>query len=123
MNPKEFPWDESQQITVTNPTKSAFPFKVHNKDYVVEAGETVKMPGFMAWVYVYNQAVKAAQADGVFYKWNEEGFRKEYFDKFVAGIDDIVQAIETQPQIQPMAQPVEKPKEVAKATNAGTTKA
>lgn len=100
MNPDEFSWTEDQQITVTNPTADDFSFKVHGKDYVLEAGRTAKMPGYIAWVYVYEQSVKAVQADGKFNRWNEEGFRQEYFDKFVAGVDNIVQMVEVEPEIQ-----------------------
>lgn len=117
MNPKEFSWGEDQQVTVTNPTKADYHFKVHSKDYVVDAGATVKMPGFMAWVYVYGLSSQMAQADKEFMHWNEEGFRKQYYEKLVAGADDLVQAVEKQPQIEPMSKPVEK------ATSGGSVKA
>lgn len=53
------------------------------------------MPGYIAWVYVYGLATQLAQADGVFNRWNEEGFRQEYYDKLVSGVDAIVQSVET----------------------------
>lgn len=98
MNPKEFSWTEDQQVTVTNPTSEDFKFKVHSKDYMLAAGRTAKMPGFIAWLYVYEQAVKMAQADKVFPSWNEEGFRNKYYDKFVIGVDDLVQMIDEEPE-------------------------
>lgn len=101
MNPADFSWKEDQQITVTNPTSEDFKFKVHNKDYILEAGKTAKMPGYIAWMYVYGQSTKMAQADREFNRWNEEGFRQQYYDKFVAGVDNLVQVVEAvEPEIQ-----------------------
>ena len=93
-----FSWTEDQQVTVTNPTSEDFTWKVHGKDYLLGAGKTAKMPGFIAWLYVYGQSVKMVQADGKFGRWNEEGFRQEYFDKFVAGVDDLVQIVQEEPE-------------------------
>lgn len=97
MNPKEFSWTEDQQVTVANPTSKDFTFRVHNKEYQVGAGKTAKMPGYMAWVYVYNQAVEKAQADKIFSRWNEEELRKEYYEKFVVGSDPVLQ-VQEQPK-------------------------
>ena len=59
------------------------------------------MPGYIAWLYVYGQATKMAQADGVFNRWNEEGFKKSYYEKFFVGADSLVQVIEpVEPEIQ-----------------------
>jgi hypothetical protein len=70
MNPKEFGWSADQNITVQNPTKSPFTFQVHSKSYTVGAGETVRMPGFMAWLFVYNMAELLADKAGEFEnKW------------------------------------------------------
>lgn len=98
MNPKDFWWKEDQQITVTNPTNETHKFKVHNKAYQLGAGKTAKMPGYIAWVYVYEMAVKLCQADGTFNRWNEEGYRKVYFEKLVAGVDNVIQDVEEQPE-------------------------
>lgn len=98
MNPDEFSWTEDQQITVINPTPESFTFQVHSKQYELGAGKTAKMPGYIAWVYVYNQAVRQAQADGKFNRWNEEDFRPTYYDKFVVGVDDIVQTVQVEPE-------------------------
>lgn len=100
MNPKEFSWEEDQTVTVTNPTGSDYPFKVHNKDYMVKGGQTVKMPGYIAWVYVYGLASLLAQADKQFSRWNEEGFRNQYYDQVVIGADDVVQEVVVQPQVE-----------------------
>lgn len=100
MNPKEFSWKEDQQVTVTNPTKSDYPFKVHNKDYALGAGETAKMPGYIAWVYVYGLASQMCQKAGEFNRWNEEGFRDTYYEKLIVGADDIIEKIEVQPTIE-----------------------
>ncbi len=108
MNPKDFSWTESQTVTVINPTSEDFSFKVHNKDYMIGAGQTAKnVPGFVAWVYVYNQAVKAAQNDNKFGSWNEEGFRQQYYEKFVVGVDasfEIVQE-DSEPAIRTFDSP------------------
>jgi hypothetical protein len=95
MDPKQFSWSEDQQVTVKNPTGEDFQFTVHSKSYVVEANTTAKMPGFMAWLYVYNLATKLAQEQGVFYRWNEEGFRPTFINEqnLVVAIDDIVQEV------------------------------
>lgn len=107
MNPQEFSWTEDQQVTVTNPTSDDFTWKVHGKEYMLGAGKTAKMPGFIAWLYVYGQSVKMTQADGVFARWNEEGFRQEYYDKFVAGVDELVQIVaEPEPEITTFDTPV-----------------
>lgn len=99
MNPKEFKWSEDQQVTVVNPTKDDFKFQVHSKEYVVEAGRMAKMPGYIAWMYVYKLATKMATEAGDFIRWNEEGFRDTYYDKLVAGTDDLIQKVEVQPVI------------------------
>jgi hypothetical protein len=98
MDPKEFTWSEEQHVTVTNPTANDYIFKVHGKEYKLGAGRTAKMPGFIAWVYVYGLSTQIAQADGVFNRWNEEGFRQEYYDKLVVGAEDIVQDVVVAPQ-------------------------
>lgn len=97
MNPDEFSWNEDEHVTVTNPTAETYVWKVHNKEYQLAPGKTAKMPGYIAWVYVYGLSTQLAQADGVFNRWNEEGFRQEYYEKLVSGVDNIVQAVEVQP--------------------------
>jgi hypothetical protein len=98
MDPKQFAWTEDQHVTVTNPTPEDYKFKVHSKEYQLGAGRSAKMPGYIAWVYVYGMASQLAQADGLFNRWNEEGFRKEYFERLVVGIDEIVQDIQEEPE-------------------------
>lgn len=100
MNPREFSWKEDQQVTVTNPTKDSYNFKVHGKDYIVGAGQTAKMPGYMAWVYVYGLACQMAQENSDWSHWNEEGFRKQYFDKLVVGVDSVLETIVPEPQVE-----------------------
>lgn len=100
MSPKEFDWEESQQVTVTNPTEKDYSFKVHSKDYKVEAGATYKLPGFIAWVYVYGLASQIAQDEKQWSHWNEEGFRKQYYDRIVVGSDAVIERIEKQPEIE-----------------------
>lgn len=131
MDPKEFSWTEDQQVTVTNPTTDTYKFKVHNKEYELGAGQTAKMPGYIAWVYVYGLSTQIAQADGVFNRWNEEDFRKTYYEKLYVGADQLVQtvAVEPQPEVTVLAddeeegdeEPVQPTKGVkpmaAKATN------
>jgi hypothetical protein len=94
MNPKDFSWSEDQRVVVTNPTDKDYNFKVHNKDYTVKAGGSVKMPGFIAWKYVYDMAAQSAQDDGDFVNWGVEGVRKQHFEKFVTSIEDTVQQVE-----------------------------
>lgn len=98
MNPDRFSWTEDQQVTVTNPTGEDFRWKVHGKEYMLGAGKSAKMPGFIAWLYVYNQALKAAQEDGMFNRWNDEGFQEMYYERFVAGVDEIMQIVESEPE-------------------------
>ena len=98
MNPKEFSWTEDQQVTVTNPTDKDFTWQVHGKSYQLGAGKTAKMPGFIAWLYVYNQSIMAAQKDGEFTRWNEEGFRNKYYEKFFVGADELIQVVESEPE-------------------------
>lgn len=100
MDPKDFSWTEDQTITVVNPTDQNFPFKVHNKDYVVGAGQTAKMPGYIAWLYVYGLASKLCQDNREFNRWNEEGFRNTYYDKLVIGADDVVQQVILEPKVE-----------------------
>jgi hypothetical protein len=100
MDPKEFSWSEDQQVTVTNPTAKPYKFMVHGKAYEVGAGKTVKMPGYIAWVYVYGQSVKAMQDDGTFTSLNDEGFKQTYYEKFVAGVDSVIQQVqEVEPEV------------------------
>jgi hypothetical protein len=97
MKPDEFSWTEDQQVTVTNPTAEPFHFKVHNKEYMVGAGKTARMPGYIAWVYVYNMASQLCQTDKRFDRWNDDGFRQQYYDKVVAGIEQLFQTVEDEP--------------------------
>lgn len=77
---------------------------VHGKAYEVGAGKTVKMPGYIAWIYVYGQSVKAMQADGTFTSLNDEGFKQTYFEKFVAGVDSVIQQVEeVEPEVNTFA--------------------
>ena len=98
MNPKDFPWDESQQVTVVNPTKDDYKFKAHNKDYEVKAGQTVKMAGWIGWLYVYGLSCKMAQEAGDFIHWNEEGFRQKYYEKLIVGADSVLQEVVVAPE-------------------------
>lgn len=108
MNPDEFSWTEDQRVTVTNPTAVPFKWRVHSKEYELGAGQTATMPGYIAWVYVYNQSVRQAQEDGVFNRWNEEDFRPTYYDKFVSGADELIQKVEVQePLVQTLDEPVD----------------
>lgn len=110
MNPKDFGWKEDQQVVVKNPTNKAFTFMVHSKSYTVEAGAKAKMPGYIAWVYVNSLATKIAQETNVqtdkdgrrtddWQHWNEEGFRKKYYEKLVESIDDVVQTVVEEPEL------------------------
>lgn len=104
MDPKEFPWTEDQQITVINPTAEIYKFKVHNKEYELGPGKSAKMPGYIAWVYVYGLASKLCQDDHEWLRWNEEGFRQEYYEKVYTGADEVIQAVqvEEKPLVTPL---------------------
>ena len=67
------------------------------------------MPGYIAWMYVDGQAQKMAQADKVFNRWHEEGFKQTYYEKFVAGVDNLVQIVEPEPEIQTFSEPSAEP--------------
>lgn len=94
MNPKDFDWTEAQQVTVTNPTSEPFIWQVHGKQYTLEAGQSASMPGYLAWVYVYGQSTKMAQEDKRWGEWNDIPVRKEYFAKFVAGVQPIIRTVQ-----------------------------
>lgn len=128
MKPKEFSWKEDQQVTVKNPTDKDFTFKVHSKDYTVGAGKTVRMPGYIAWMFVYHAACKLAQETNIvlddnknktsdFSRWNEEGFRETYYDKFVVSVEELVQEVFEEPEIEfdevADPKPVQAPKSTA----------
>jgi hypothetical protein len=100
MNPKDFDWKEDQQVTVKNPTEEDFKFKVHSKDYVVEAGSSAKMPGYIAWMFVHKLATKMAMDNDDFIHWNEEGFRQKYYSQIVVQTDDLVQTFKPKPKPQ-----------------------
>lgn len=93
MNPKEFPWKADQQVTIKNPTGEDFKFQVNSKWYVVRAGQNARMPGYIAWMYCYKLANRMAIDNKEFIHWNEEGFRKKYYDQLVIAVDDTVQTI------------------------------
>jgi hypothetical protein len=97
MNPKEFDWREDQQVTVTNPTAADFLFQGVNKKFVVKAGQTVKLNGYVAMLFVYKLAIQMAQNDGQFINFIDEDFRKKYYDKLVVGVDEDVQIVDVQP--------------------------
>ena len=90
MNPKDFGWEEDQTVTVINPTKEKHEFQVHGKSYEVAAGGKAKMPGYIAWLYVYTLASKMCQAKGQFGRWNEEGFKQTYFEPLVDNVEGVV---------------------------------
>lgn len=94
MNPKEFDWDDSQQVTVTNPTAKNFKFKVYNKEYEVKSGQTVKMPGYHAMLFVHGLAMVMSQDDNVFSSMIDEEFRQSYYNKLIVGRDEMMQTIE-----------------------------
>lgn len=98
MDPKDFSWTEDQSVTVTNPTANPYKFMVHSKEYQLGAGQTAKMPGYIAWLYVYGLATQLAQADGKWSRWNEEEFRQEYYQKLIAGVAPLVETIEVEPE-------------------------
>lgn len=116
MSPKDFWWDESQQVTVVNPTDKDYRFKVHNKDYQVGAGERVRMPGYIAWVYVYGMSTQLCQADNNFNRWNEEGYRRTYYEKVAESTDDLIQAVEPEVKAETFTPevPVEEPKRMGR---------
>lgn len=95
MDPKEFSWTEDQSIIVTNPTDKDYRFLVHSKPYMVKAGQKARMPGYIAWVYVYGLATQICQKNDEWNRWNEEGFRNTYYQKIVDSADSVVQAVET----------------------------
>jgi hypothetical protein len=100
MNPLDFNFTAEQQVTVTNPTGEPHRWTVYGKAYEVAPGKTAKMPGYIAWVYVYEMAANAAQADGQFNSWNDEGFKQKYYDRFIIGADELVrEVVEEQPDV------------------------
>jgi hypothetical protein len=94
MDPKEFDWNETQQVTVTNPTKNDYRFKVFNKDYEVKAGRTARMPGYHAMLFVDGLAKLMAQEDKKFANMIDPELRKEYHDKIIVGADPVMQDID-----------------------------
>lgn len=113
MNPKDFSWTEEQSVTVTNPTEKDYTFMVHSKPYVVKAGQTARMPGYIAWVYTYGLATQMSQADKTWGRWNEEGFRNKYYDRIVVGADNVVEFVAPEPEVEVETFPEGKaPKEV-----------
>lgn len=111
MNPKDFDWGTDQQVTVQNPTSKTHSFQVHSKFYEVGPNETVRMPGFMAWVFVYTLALELAQKAGEYEnKWNDITVRQKYYNKVIVGADELIQKIE----------PVEEPSPIEKVDNADT---
>lgn len=107
MDPKDFNWSSDQQVTVTNPTAEDFAFKVYGKEYVVESGSTVKMPGYIAWIYTHKISVKEAQRDGGFINWNDKGSRQEYYQRFVIGSEELVQVAKPEPKFERLDKPVD----------------
>lgn len=106
MNPKEFNWTDDQFVTVVNPTEKPFKFMAHSKEYEVGPGQTVRMAGFIAWLYVYGLACQLSQKEGTFDRWNEEGFRQKYFERLVISTDDAVQQVVVEPGIEEVTDPV-----------------
>lgn len=106
MDPKDFDWSSDQQVTVTNPTAEDFAFKVYGKEYVVESGSTVKMPGYIAWIYTHKISVKEAQKDGGFINWNDKGSRQEYYRRFVIGSEELVQIAKPEPKFERLDTPM-----------------
>jgi flagellar biosynthesis GTPase FlhF len=95
MNPKEFGWSTDQNVTVKNPTSDDFKFRVHGKEYIIGAGETVRMPGFMAWLFVYNMAELLAQKNNEYdNRWIDETVRAKYYQEVIVKVDDLIQQIE-----------------------------
>jgi hypothetical protein len=43
-------------------------------------------------------AQTAAEQEGKFNRWNDEGFKQEYFNRFVVGADELVQTVEEEPE-------------------------
>lgn len=102
MNPLEFWWKEDQQVTVINPTDQPYQFKIYGKDYQVGAHKSAKMPGYMAWVYVYGMASQLCQAADKFNRWNEEEFRLEYYQKVVKDVEPLMEEITEEPEPSPI---------------------
>lgn len=130
MNPKDFDWKEDQQVIVKNPTDVDYKFKVHSKDYMVKAGQTAKMPGYIAWVYASGLATKMAQETNVvedkdgkktsdWQHWNEEGFRQQYYDKIVVRAEATVQEVVAEPEseVETFEEPVEQEEAEETATS------
>lgn len=101
MNPREFGWDRDQQITVKNPTKNDFKFQVNSKYYQVNAGKSAKMPGFIAWTYVYKISQQMALEAGDFQHWNDINVRKRYFSNVVVDKGQLIQSVDEQPEPEP----------------------
>lgn len=119
MKPDEFPWSEDQTVTVTNPTAETFKFKVHSKEYELGAGKSAKMPGYIAWVYVYGMASQLCQADDDFMRWNEEGFRQSYYEKIYSGFDPIMEEVvaEEPSLVQPVDDEPDEPADTPSAAD------
>jgi hypothetical protein len=100
MNPQEFPWTADQQVTVKNTTEHDHHFMVHGKSYLVRAHKASRFAGYIAWIYVYEMAVKQAQADGKFESWNDEGFREPYYQKFVQKVDALAEEVPIEEDIE-----------------------
>lgn len=92
MKPNDFWWGADQQVTVQNATGELHTFQVHAKTYQLQPGEVAKMPGYMAWVCVYELAAKLAAAAGSYeVKWIDPETRTRYYEKVVVGVDELVQ--------------------------------
>lgn len=101
MSPKDFDWTHDQTVVVSNPTEHDFRFSVHSKEYMIRAGKTAELPGYIAWSYVDGIARHVANEKGQGQDMIDPVKRLEHFDKYIVGINELVREVadEEEPEV------------------------
>jgi len=110
---EKYNYDNLKMVTVVNPTSDDFTFditmetsvdisngqmKSETRQYVVKAGDKLRLPGVAANLYLDQMAKKIAQDEDRFSLYPDFAERAKYYDDLIIDVDDLLGVYQTLPQ-------------------------
>jgi hypothetical protein len=119
---KKYWFTPYQMITLINPKSEDYNFMVEGRHFIIRSGTREKVPGTVANIYLSQMTRIMAQDDDKMSFLSDYALMKQYFDKLIVDVDNLVQDYDVTPaylkqvpdhmkvQIEKETPPWEKPK-------------
>lgn len=112
---EKYNYDNLKMVTVLNPNSEDFPFSItmetsvdisngqmksETREYVVKAGEKMRLPGVAANLYLDQMSKLIAQQEDRFSLYPDFAERAKYYDDLIIEVEDLLGAFQNLPQYE-----------------------